>query len=203
MLYQFDDLTDVMIKATGAFRSLISSTDISIRELYQSKTQNLPRRVTFCGSSNHMELIRDKTENRYMPFLQKGSVDVELFNSIDKFQFWAQIRDQIIKEQDGVYFNAEDLLLINQQAQSFVYQSPLEDSLSAILKYDPSGRETFSSIKRSVEGQGHRNVSDTLLGNALKKMVPDGEKLKKRSGSKQLYCFSYLKGHEPFRSNWY
>ncbi len=92
MLYQFDDLTDVMIKATGAFRSLISSTDISIRELYQSKTQNLPRRVTFCGSSNHMELIRDKTENRYMPFLQKGSVDVELFNSIDKFQFWAQIR---------------------------------------------------------------------------------------------------------------
>ena len=193
MLYQFDDLTDVMIKATGAFRSLISSTMLSVRYLYMSKTHSLQRRVTFCGSSNHIGLIKDPSENRFMPFLQKGSVDIKLFNSIDKFQFWAQIRDQVANQKEKVYFNSEDLKLINEQAQEFVYKSPLEDSLSILLEYDPKARLTFSSIRESVNQLGHRLVSDSLLGSSLNKMTPEGEKTRKKINGSNYYCFAYKK----------
>jgi hypothetical protein len=191
LLFQFDDMTDVMIKANGTLRSLISANEISVRLLYQNKSQTNLRRASFCGSLNHIKLIKDKTENRFMPFKLAGVMDFELFNSIDKFQFWAQIRNIVIQEQKEVQFNREDLKKINELAQEFVYHSPLENSISIMLRYDPIGKLTFTAIKGSLRERGFYNVSDNQLSSALQKMVTEGGSLKKKINGSFYYNLSY------------
>lgn len=191
LLYQFDDMTDVMIKSNGALRSLISSKEISVRLLYQNISQTIPRRASFCGSSNHRELIKDSTENRFLIFELAGVMNFDLFNSIDKFQFWAQIRNIVIQEQEKVHFNLEDLKLINELAQEFVYHSELENSLSILLRHDPIGNLTFSGIKIAMKERGFNSISDNQLSKALLELIPKSGKLKRKINGSFYYYLSY------------
>lgn len=118
-------------------------------------------------------------------------MNFDLFNSIDKFQFWAQIRNIVIQEQETVHFNRGDLKLINELAQKFVYHSELENSLSILLRYDPIGELTFSGIKKAMKERGFNSISDNQLSKALQELIPKGAKLKKKINGSFYYCLSH------------
>jgi predicted P-loop ATPase len=160
MIYLFDDINNLLIKGEGKLRSIISSQVVSKRTLYKDTNENLKRRSTFAGTTNYNELLRNAKENRYMIFTIVEKMDFELLNSIDIMQLWCQVREEVIKYKEKVFFNIEDLETIRNLSESYIYNNPVEQSINNMLIYKPEARMNFPEIMTRLRDNGINESTD-------------------------------------------
>ena len=173
MIYLFDDINNLLIKGEGKLRSIISSQVVSKRTLYKDTNENLKRRSTFAGTTNYNELLRNAKENRYMIFTIVEKMDFELLNSIDIMQLWCQVREEVIKYKEKVFFSIEDLETIRNLSESYIYNNPVEQTINNMLIFKLDGDIRFHDITRRLKDNGIY-ISDNKLGSILKSLSPDG-----------------------------
>lgn len=173
MIYLFDDINNLLIKGEGKLRSIISSQVVSKRTLYKDTNENLKRRSTFAGTTNYNELLRNAKENRYMIFTIVEKMDFELLNSINIMQLWCQVREEVIKYKEKVFFSIEDLETIRNLSESYIYNNPVEQTINNMLIFKLDGDIRFHDITRRLKDNGIY-ISDNKLGSILKSLSPDG-----------------------------
>ena len=178
MIYLLDDINQLLIKGEGKLRSIISQEDFSKRALYKDTNQNLKRRATFAGTTNYNELLRNENENRYMLFTIEERMDFNLLNSINIMQLWSQVRDEVIQKGEGSMIGINDLELVMNLSQEYVYHSPLEETINNLFIYDHEGRMTFSEIKKHLRDFGINEYNDNKIGGYLKTLSPKDQDIK-------------------------
>tara|TARA_B110001454_G_scaffold81100_1_gene78174 strand:- start:190 stop:1479 length:1290 start_codon:yes stop_codon:yes gene_type:complete len=186
MIYLLDDINNLLIKGEGKLRSIISSQVVSKRALYKDTNENLKRRCTFAGTTNYDELLRNDKENRYMIFTINEKMDFELLNSIDIMQLWCQIREEVIKYREKVFFNSEDLETIRNLSELYIYNNPVEHAINNMLVFDPKGRLRFFDITRRLKENGI-HISVNKVGSILKTLAPDGQNIITKSAEGLRY----------------
>ena len=174
--YLFDDINNLLIKGEGKLRSIISQQVVSKRALYKDTNENLKRRSTFAGTTNYNGLLRNDKENRYMIFTITEKMDFELLNSIDILQLWCQVREEVIKYKEKVFFNTEDLETIRNLSELYIYDNPVEQSINNMLVYNSEARMNFPEIMRRLKENGI-NEPTGKVGTVLKTLAPEGENI--------------------------
>ena len=176
MIYLFDDINNLLIKGEGKLRSIISQQVVSKRALYKDTNEYLKRRSTFAGTTNYNGLLRNDKENRYMIFTITEKMDFELLNSIDILQLWCQVREEVIKYKEKVFFNTEDLETIRNLSELYIYDNPVEQSINNMLIYKPEARMNFPEIMTRLRDNGI-NESTGKVGAILKTLAPEGQNI--------------------------
>jgi hypothetical protein len=176
MIYLFDDINNLLIKGEGKLRSIISQQVVSKRALYKDTNENLKRRSTFAGTTNYNGLLRNDKENRYMIFTITEKMDFELLNSIDIMQLWCQVREEVIKYREKMFFSYEDLETIRNLSELYIYDNPVEQSINNMLVYNSEARMNFPEIMRRLKENGI-NESTGKVGTVLKTLAPEGENI--------------------------
>jgi predicted P-loop ATPase len=186
MIYLFDDINNLLIKGEGKLRSIISSQVVSKRTLYKDTNENLKRRSTFAGTTNYNELLRNAKENRYMIFTIVEKMDFQLLNSIDIMQLWCQVRDEVIKHKEKVFFSIEDLETIRNLSESYIYNNPLEQTINNMLIFKLDGDIRFHDITRRLKDNGI-HISNNKLGSILKSLSPEGKSITRKTNKGTRY----------------
>ena len=176
MIYLFDDINNLLIKGEGKLRSIISQQVVSKRALYKDTNEYLKRRSTFAGTTNYNGLLRNDKENRYMIFTITEKMDFELLNSINIMQLWCQVREEVIKYKEKVFFNTEDLETIRTLSELYIYDNPVEQSINNMLIYKPEARMNFPEIMTRLRDNGI-NESTGKVGAILKTLAPEGQNI--------------------------
>tara|TARA_B110000259_G_scaffold28980_1_gene31024 strand:- start:58 stop:1374 length:1317 start_codon:yes stop_codon:yes gene_type:complete len=176
MIYLFDDINNLLIKGEGKLRSIISQQVVSKRALYKDTNENLKRRSTFAGTTNYNGLLRNDKENRYMIFTITEKMDFELLNSIDIMQLWCQVREEVIKYREKMFFSYEDLETIRNLSELYIYDNPVEQSINNMLVYNSEARMNFPEIMRRLKENGI-NESTGKVGTVLKTLAPEGQNI--------------------------
>ena len=188
LVVNFDDIQDLLINSNGYLRSLISEEVYSQRKKYDRNSQTFDRRCAFVGSTNHMEIMNDKDETRFLICTVKGEMDFEALNSIDMLQLWSQIRHDAIYLGEDALFNTKDLNVIRIKAQEYMYSSNSDEILRNYFVFEPNPdpRLRYKDIEEIMKRNSHYFKGNDL-GNALKKLAPPNTSIKKKSGDNHYY----------------
>ena len=176
MLIQIDDIEESIINNNGTLRSIISRNSGDNRKLYTETNVHREFYATFCGSTNHRELIKEKAETRFLIFGVKEKMDFEAINNTDYMQLWSQVRHLCLKENPKNFIGPDELKMINKIAQDYCYQSDLETFLRDIYEYAEDERVELREIKRTLEQLAVR-TSNSELGKAIRGLAPSGEEI--------------------------
>ena len=187
MIYLFDDINNLLIKSEGTLRSIISQDYVTKRDLYKDSNKSLKKRATFAGTTNYRELLRNESENRYMLFTVEEKMDFKLLNSIDIFQLWSQIRQEIISNKKEAFFSHQDYDSIIKMSKEYIYHSELEDMLNNMFVYNENGCVGFSEVMKSLKEEYSISASMNNVGAKLKLLAPEGVNIKYKKNGKRFY----------------
>jgi predicted P-loop ATPase len=176
LLIQIDDVEESIINNNGTLRSIISRNSSDNRKLHTEINVNREYNATFCGSTNHRELIKEKAETRFLIFEVKERMNFEAINNTDYIQLWSQVRHMCLKENPKNFIGPDELKMINKIAQAYCYQSDIETLIRDVYEFAEDERVELREIKNTLEQLGIR-ANDSQLGKAIKGLAPSGEEI--------------------------
>ena len=121
-----------------------------------------------------------------MIFTIVEKMDFELLNSIDIMQLWCQVREEVIKYKEKVFFSIEDLETIRNLSESYIYNNPVEQTINNMLIFKLDGDIRFHDIKRRLKDNGIY-ISDNKLGSILKSLSPEGKSITRKTNKGTRY----------------
>lgn len=168
----FDDEYSGKSKQDSKKMKMLLSTDyFTLREPYGRKNVTLRRLATLCGTCNEIEILNDPTGNRrIIVFEASGRFDYDLYNSIDKTQLFAQIKDMQFSGQSSTLSTAEidQLEAVTGKEYSEIN---IEQELCFEF-YEPSTSrldfKTATMIKVEIEDKTGQRINIKKLGMALR-----------------------------------
>lgn len=105
MLIVLDELEDLNKNQLGALKQIITNPHINIRRPYERRAECLPRRASFCASTNNTAFLMDDTGNRRFLCFEVSTINYEKKTDLDKvyaqalalyksgFQYWLDEED--------------------------------------------------------------------------------------------------------------
>jgi len=187
MIYLLDDINNQVVNSEGILRSIISQDYVTKRDLYKDHNKSLKKRTTFAGTTNYGEILKKNGENRYMMFTVEEIMDFDKLNSINYFQLWSQIRQEIINKGDDAFFTKEDYNMIIKMSNDYIYTSPLEQVLNNMFVFDENGKIGFSEIMKSLKEDYSIYAPTNSVGAKLKLLAPEGVNIIRKENGKRFY----------------
>lgn len=118
-LFNMDEVENLKPRNVEAIKELITKPSMYLRRAYTPLSQNYPRRCSFCGTANGINILHDITGNRRFLCQNVLSIDYllkdinlyqvyaqayQLFRS--GFQFWLDSKEQAAVEKHNARFRA-------------------------------------------------------------------------------------------------
>jgi len=117
----------------GALKAFLSNRYDEYRLPYARKEEKHRRSVSFCGTVNDQQFLRDRSGARRFWIIPVKSIDIELMNSIPKDELWGQVFDLYIQGEPWYIDTASEtyakLKAIHEEYESY---SPAHDVLHHI-----------------------------------------------------------------------
>jgi predicted P-loop ATPase len=170
-------------------KRMLSSDTFTLREPYGRKNVTLKRIATLCGTCNETEILNDATGNRRIIVIEAtGQFNFELYNSVDKDQLFAQLKEMYLSGQRAG-LTSDEIAELEKHTASRYGETSIEAEMIMHLFEEPhySGEfdfKTTSVIKDHIENFSKQKIDKRRLGIELRKM-----------GYKRVYqsrCYGYL-----------
>ena len=173
----------------GELRSKTTATSVTNRVMYKSRTQRIPRRASYVGTTNLKSILRDPDETRYLVFTCFKKIDFTALDEKDfALQLWSQIRE-IAQSYDGdIKFTNIEQDQIIKIGQEYIYKYPHELALESLFVYEPKGTMKFKDIRNRLFEEGH-NISEKLLSQALERIATINNNIKRKVDGYWYYNF--------------
>lgn len=121
-LFNMDEVENLKPRHVEAIKELITKPSMYLRRAYTTLSQNYPRRCSFCGTANGINILHDITGNRRFLCQNVLAIDYQL-KGIDLhqvyaqayqlyrtgFQFWLDSKEQAEVEKHNARFRAMSL----------------------------------------------------------------------------------------------
>lgn len=141
-----DDEMESMRKTDiAALKALLSQDRMTVREVYGKRDKTFKRTVSFLGSVNKDEFLKDE-ENRRFPVIAIKGVNFNLLNDIDINQVWAQAKFEYDNEIGIRWANDEIKQMIKQFNSGHYIESDLSHYITQYI-FKPSDTELGLSEK--------------------------------------------------------
>ena len=157
--------------------------------MYKSRTQRIPRRASYVGTTNLKSILRDPDETRYLVFTCFKKIDFTALDEKDfALQLWSQIRE-IAQSYDGdIKFTNIEQDQIIKIGQEYIYKYPHELALESLFVYEPKRTMKFKDIRNRLFEEGH-NISEKLLSQALERIATINNNIKRKVDGYWYYNF--------------
>jgi hypothetical protein len=166
--YVDDEMEGMKKTDINFFKSLLSQNKVTVREVYGKRDTTNDRTVSFLGSVNKDEFLKDE-ENRRFPVIAISAVDFNLLHQIDVQQLWAQakeeydsgmfknyadtnMRNSINKFNDRHYMQSD----ITYYIQRYIGKPRKDDKKNSIQTLNPT------EIKIHIQ-QAHKTATDIMI----------------------------------------
>ena len=132
-LFNMDEVENLRAKNIESVKEFLTKPSMYFRRAYTTLSQNYPRRCSFCGTANGINILHDITGNRRflcqnvlsIDYLLKGINHAQLYAQAYQlfrtgFQYWFDKKEQVIVEQHNARFRVtsleEDLIVTYYEA---------------------------------------------------------------------------------------
>lgn len=172
MLINLDEYEGMSGRELNLLKDLITRKFISIRLPYGRRTQNLPHRASFAGTSNYPQVLHDLTGNRRFLCYEVEQID---HIEINYEQLYAQIK-HLLDNGYRYWFEAEENDEIERNNEPFLFQTPEEEMVLTHFR-KPERLENFkymtvSEIAEEIRkrtGYQYSHAGKILIGKILTK----------------------------------
>jgi predicted P-loop ATPase len=170
-------------------KRMLSSDTFTLREPYGRKNVTLKRIATLCGTCNETEILNDATGNRRIIVIEAtGQFNFELYNSVDKEQLFAQLKEMYLAGARGG-LTSDEIEMLEQHTANRYGETSIEAEMLMHLFEEPHyvadhDFKTTSVIKDHIETFTKQKIDKRRLGIELRKM-----------GYERIYknrCYGYL-----------
>ena len=116
-LFNMDEVENLKPRNVEAIKELITKPSMYLRRAYTTLSQNYPRRCSFCGTANGINILHDITGNRRflcqnvlsIDYLLKGINHAQLYAQAYQlfrtgFQYWLSPNEQVMVEAQNARF---------------------------------------------------------------------------------------------------
>ncbi|MBV7534072.1 VapE domain-containing protein [Chitinophaga sp. sic0106] len=140
-----DELSGKNKKEEAKLKSILSKQNITVREPYAHASVTMKRICTFCGTTNHKEILRDPTGNRRIIPVNVLSIDFTRIDEVDRIElimeaYW------LFKEGFKWELNKEDIERLNAHTTGFENYSSEYELLLTHFEYVPDNVYNPSGI---------------------------------------------------------
>jgi len=175
MFINMDELENMNRFEIGAFKELITKSNIRLRRAYGHNNEVFSRRASFMGSVNSIQFLTDSTGSRRFLCFEILSIDYN--HDIDLRMVYAQAYD-LFQQGFKFYFDKDDINAIMQSNEQFQINTAEQELLVTYFEKVPlSEANNFLSatqILNRISERTHANFTNSpgaviRLGKALKK----------------------------------
>lgn len=132
-LFNMDEVENLKPRNVEAVKELITKPSMYLRRAYTTHSQNYPRRCSFCGTANGINILHDITGNRRFLCQNVLGVDYKLEN-IDLYQVYAQAY-QLYRTGFQFWLDGKEQAAVEKQNARFRAMSLEEELITAY--YEP------------------------------------------------------------------
>lgn len=132
-LFNMDEVENLKPRNVEGIKELITKPSMYLRRAYTSLSQNYPRRCSFCGTANGINILHDITGNRRFLCQNVLSMDYSL-KGIDLYQVYAQAF-QLYRTGFQYWLDSKEQALVEKHNARFRAMSLEEELISAY--YEP------------------------------------------------------------------
>lgn len=116
LLINLDEMEAFRTAELSAVKTMITMPSINVRRVYGHYTEHMPRRASFCGTTNDISFLTDITGNRR--FLPVEAIKIEYNHSVSLDGAYSQAF-HLFKNGYKYHFDAKDTELVNSQNERF------------------------------------------------------------------------------------
>jgi len=168
-----DEMSGKSKKENAKMKALTSKKWFSLREPYGRGNVDLRRLAIMCGTSNDNQLLSDPTGNRrIIPISVIGTMDFELYNSIDKTDLFIEVY-HLWKSGYTADLDREHIEFLNASTQDFEAVSIEKELIQRYFEptNDDNGEfMTTTDIKVKLEQYTGQRVNLNKLGHELRNL---------------------------------
>jgi predicted P-loop ATPase len=156
-------------------KRMLSSDTFTLREPYGRKNVTLKRIATLCGTCNETEILNDATGNRRIIVIEAtGQFNFDLYNSVDKDQLFAQLKEMYLAGQRAG-LTSDEIAELEKYTATRYGETSIEAEMVIHLFEDPAYADKYdfkwtSLVKDHIETFSKQKISIRKLGLELKKL---------------------------------
>jgi predicted P-loop ATPase len=156
-------------------KRMLSSDTFTLREPYGRKNVTLKRIATLCGTCNETEILNDATGNRRIIVIEAtGQFNFDLYNSVDKDQLFAQLKEMYMAGARGG-LTSDEIEMLEEHTANRYGEVSIEAEMLLHLFEEPHyvadhDFKTTSVIKDHIENFSKQKIDKRRLGIELRKM---------------------------------
>lgn len=166
LLAIIDEMDKLLRREAAGVRSLLSKDEVSYQPPYGRGNVVRKRLASFFGTSNELEIISDKRNNRRIVPICVTEIDWQAFNAIDK--------DELFREAFKLYYDGEDwnlkreeIALLDSLTGVNAVQDIEEEMLIQYFIADENGEMTASEIAKDLQQLTQLRINHYKVGKSL------------------------------------
>lgn len=157
-LFNMDEVENLKPRNVEAVKELITKPLMYLRRAYTSLSQNYPRRCSFCGTANGINILHDITGNRRFLCQNVLSMDYSL-KGIDLYQVYAQAY-QLYRSGFRFWLDSKEQAAVEKHNARFRAMSLEEELITAYFEPCQDGdaaakRMQAHEIQTVLQGKGY------------------------------------------------
>ena len=170
-LYNMDEVENLKPRNVETIKELITKPSMYLRRAYTTLSQNYPRRCSFCGTANGINILHDITGNRRFLCQNVLSIDY-LLKGINHAQLYAQAY-QLFRTGFQYWLSPNEQALVESQNARFRDMSLEEELVTTYYEVCQDGdtnakRMQAQEIAISLQGKvSYGKLSPIVIGKVL------------------------------------
>jgi len=156
-------------------KRMLSSDTFTLREPYGRKNVTLKRIATLCGTCNETEILNDATGNRRIIVIEAtGQFNFDLYNSVDKDQLFAQLKEMYLAGQRAG-LTSDEIAELERHTANRYGEVSIEAEMILHLFEEPHYATKYdfkmtSVVKDHIETFSKQKISPRKLGLELRRL---------------------------------
>lgn len=184
-LINLDELSSLQRKEITELKAIFSKAYVKERLPYDRRTTQIPRRCSFLGTTNELEILEDTTGNvRWIVFYIK-KINWKKINKIDINKLWKIALD--IAENKEAEMTAEELKENEERNKEFRKTTYEED---LIIRFTEEGEEQFMTTSEVLE-ELSLITQQKLNINTLGRVLRNSHAIRKMCSKTKTYRYSF------------
>lgn len=132
ILINLDELASLNKKQLEAFKEMVTKSVITERRAYAHFSEDYIRRASFVGSSNHNEILLDKTGNRR--FLIFEAIEIDYLHKINMDLVYSQVIHILNNTSFECHFLKDDIKRIEKNNERYMQSCEVTDWITELFE---------------------------------------------------------------------
>lgn len=140
IMINMDELATLGNNHIEGLKQIITQKTIRVRRPYGTTPENLPRRASFCGTTNEDQFLSDISGNRRFLCFSIQDIDLDKLKSVDINQLYAQVMELYCGD-FKYWFEKKDIHAIEKNNEQYLRRTMEQDIIEEYFK--PGSKVSF------------------------------------------------------------